>query len=208
MTGRIDERSRKNCKHLSRLNERGKRGVATGYRIETGSFTRAADKVNKAKSTVSVHIRELELRLGHKLFAKIGRSVRLLPHEERLVEHARRILEAQAAAMTDLAATSLVGRVVFGIPDDYAAAFLVGIVDFLTAHHPKLELMVHCHHSPELADRVRHGEIGLALVTATNAIKDVEILQEDRLHWVAGRYSDAIGVGRPLLVVLPDSSTP
>ncbi|WP_421407518.1 LysR family transcriptional regulator [Agrobacterium tumefaciens] len=43
--------------------------------VETGSFTRAADKVNKAQSTVSVHVSELELRLGHKLFAKVGRSV-------------------------------------------------------------------------------------------------------------------------------------
>ena len=45
--------------------------------VDTGSFTRAADRVNKTQSAVSMQIRRLEEQLGRPLFAKQGRGVRL-----------------------------------------------------------------------------------------------------------------------------------
>ena len=41
--------------------------------VDTGSFTRAADRVNKTQSAVSMQIRRLEEQLGRPLFAKQGR---------------------------------------------------------------------------------------------------------------------------------------
>ena len=45
-------------------------------------------------------------------------GTRLSPDGERLVEHARRMLQVEAAALHDLKAHGLSGRLVFGIPDE------------------------------------------------------------------------------------------
>ncbi len=122
--------------------------------VDTGSFTRAAERVNKTQSAVSMHIRRLEERLDRPLFIKHGRGTRLSPDGERLVDHARRMLQVEAAALADLTCNGLTGRLVFGIPDDYAEPFLPEIVGRFTRRHPQVELSVLCHPSTDLAERV------------------------------------------------------
>src|SRR5882724_5931963 len=45
--------------------------------VDAGSFTRAAERVNKTQSAVSMHIRRLEEQLGCALFVKQGLSGRV-----------------------------------------------------------------------------------------------------------------------------------
>ena len=173
--------------------------------VDTGSFTRAADRVNKTQSAVSMHVRRLEERLDRALFVKQGRGTRLSPDGERLVEHARRMLQVEAAALADLTAQGLTGRVTLGIPDDYAELFLPGIVGRFTARHPGVELTVLCHPSSEIAERVRLGEIHVGIVTESEEINGAEILREEPLAWVAGLRAGPIEERRPLPLAL---STP
>ena len=173
--------------------------------VDTGSFTRAAERVNKTQSAVSMHIRRLEERLDCALFVKHGRGTRLSPDGERLVEHARRMLQVEAAALHDLKAHGLSGRVVFGIPDDYAEPFLPDIVGRFTQQHPLVELSVVCHPSVDLAERILTGEIDVAIVTDCERIKGLEIVREETLCWVAGLRSGPIEEHRPLPLAL---STP
>ena len=44
--------------------------------VDSGSFTRAAERVNKTQSAVSMHIRRLEEQLGCALFVKQGRGAK------------------------------------------------------------------------------------------------------------------------------------
>ena len=173
--------------------------------VDTGSFTRAADRVNKTQSAVSMHVRRLEERLARPLFVKHGRGARLSPDGERLVEHARRILQVEAAALADLAAEGLTGRVTLGIPDDYAELFLGDIVGRFTLRHPGVELTVLCHPSVEVAERIRAGEVDVGIVTVSDDIAGTEVLREEPLVWVAGLRAGAIEIQRPLALAL---STP
>ncbi len=173
--------------------------------VDTGSFTRAADRVNKTQSAVSMHVRRLEERLDRALFVKQGRGTRLSPDGERLVEHARRMLQVEAAALADMTAVGLTGRAVLGIPDDYAELFLPEIVRRFTTRHPQVELSVVCHPSTDLADRVRSGEIDVSVVTDCDEIHGVEILREEPLCWVAGLRAGPVEEQRPLPLAL---STP
>ena len=173
--------------------------------VDTGSFTRAADRVNKTQSAVSMHVRRLEERLDRALFVKQGRGTRLSPDGERLVEHARRILQVEAAALADLAAEGLTGRVTLGIPDDYAELFLGDIVGRFALRHPGVELSVLCHPSIEVADRIRSGEVDVGIVTASDDIPGSEVLREEPLVWVAGLRAGPIEAQRPLPLAL---STP
>ena len=170
--------------------------------VDTGSFTRAAERVNKTQSAVSMHVRRLEERLDRPLFVKHGRGTRLSPDGERLVDHARRMLQVEAAALADLTAQGLTGRVALGIPDDYAELFLGDIVGRFALRHPGVELSVLCQPSAEVAERLRAGEIDIGIVTECDEIPGVEVLREEPLVWVAGLRAGAMeALGRLRLAV-------
>ena len=78
--------------------------------VDSGSFTRAAERVHKTQSAVSMHIRRLEEQLGCALFVKQGRGARLTDEGERLIEFARRIIQVEAGAMAALSRKGLQGR--------------------------------------------------------------------------------------------------
>lgn len=60
--------------------------------VDMGSFTRAADEVNKTQSAVSMQMRRLEERVGKTLFEKNGRVNRLTGDGERLLAYARKLV--------------------------------------------------------------------------------------------------------------------
>ena len=132
--------------------------------VDTGSFTRAADRVNKTQSAISMHIRRLEERLGTELFVKQGRGVRLSASGERLID---------------------TGRVRIGIPDDYAEPFLPAILSNFRARNPLVEIAVICEASVHLSERIRSRDLDLALVTDCAVIHDVEVIREEPLVWIS-----------------------
>ena len=174
--------------------------------VDTGSFRRAAERVNKTQSAVSMHIRRLEERFGRPLFVKQGRGAALSPDGERLVDHARRILQSEADALADLRATGLTGRVTLGIPDDYAAPLLPGIIGQFIRQHPLVEVSIICDASVSLAQRVAAGEVDVAIVTDCDRIKGLEFLAEEPLNWVTGLHAGPVEERRPLPLALSGPS--
>src|SRR3954453_13816395 len=79
--------------------------------VDHGSFTRAAERVNKTQSAVSMHIRRLEEKLGCQLFLKSGRGVELSPDGEKLIGFARRIIGLETNALLTISKKGLHGRV-------------------------------------------------------------------------------------------------
>src|SRR4249920_3007681 len=58
---------------------------------ETGSFTKAAEVVNKTQSAVSMQMKRLEERLERPIFSRDGRASKLTEDGQRLLDYARRI---------------------------------------------------------------------------------------------------------------------
>ncbi|MGE3065079.1 MAG: LysR family transcriptional regulator [Hyphomicrobiaceae bacterium] len=169
--------------------------------VDTGSFTRAAERVNKTQSAVSMQIRRLEERLGRSLFAKHGRGARLTDDGEKLIDYARRMLQIEASAMAAVAEQGLAGRVKLGIPDDYAEPFLPEILTRFMCKHPLVEVSVVCEHSLSLAEQVAAHELDLAVVTDCARISGVEVVREEPLWWVSGQTT-GVSDDRPLAVAL------
>ena len=170
--------------------------------VDTGSFTRAAERVNKTQSAVSMHIKRLEDRLGGKaLFTKQGRGVRLTDDGERLIDYARRMLQMEAAALAAVAGTGLAGRLRLGIPDDYAESFLPEILTRFVRRHPLVEMTVICGSSLSLAERMQARDLDLAIVTNGAGIAGAEVVREEPLRWVVGPRA-TIHHERPLPLAL------
>ncbi len=167
--------------------------------VDSGSYTRAAERVHKTQSAVSMHIRRLEEQLGCALFVKHGRGARLTAEGERLIEFARRIIQVEAGALAAVSRKGLRGAVRLGIPDDYAESFLAEILSRFNRRHPLVEVSVVCEASLELAAQVTAGALELALVTDHSGFHDFELLREEPLVWAAAeRFRIEDGAPIPL----------
>jgi DNA-binding transcriptional LysR family regulator len=167
--------------------------------VDAGSFTKAADRVHKTQSAVSMHVRRLEEQLGCALFVKHGRGARLTEEGERLIEFARRIVQVEAGAMAALSRKGLRGAARLGIPDDYAESFLAEILARFNRRHPLVEVSVVCEASTDIAPQVAAGALDLALITDYEGLKGLELLREEPLVWVASeRFRVEQGAPIPL----------
>ena len=56
---------------------------------DNAGFTRAAERVGRTQSTVSLHIKRLEDNLGRRVFVRDGRDLKLTADGELLLPYAR-----------------------------------------------------------------------------------------------------------------------
>ena len=87
----------------------------------------------------------------------------------------------------------------FGVPDDYAEAYLSAILQRFNHRHPLVEIAVACENSIELSGQVRAGAIDLALVTDFPGLEGFELIREEPLVWVAStKLKFAVGEPVPI----------
>lgn len=152
--------------------------------VDSGSFTRAADKVFKTQSAVSMQMRRLEERIGKGLFVKDGRTNRLTEEGERLLGYARRMIKLNNETMSAFDDNKLEGSIRIGTPDDYADRYMPGIIARFAKTHPGVELYIECEPSVELSARLQRGELDVALVTHDPNERSSEVVRTEPLYWV------------------------
>ena len=94
---------------------------------ETGNMSRAAEAVNRSQSAVSMQVKALEEAVGRPLFVRKPRSVVLTHEGEVLLGFARRMLALRDEAWAAVVRPEVTGKVVIGIPDDYASSLLPSV---------------------------------------------------------------------------------
>jgi DNA-binding transcriptional LysR family regulator len=151
---------------------------------DTGSFTRAGDIVHKTQSAVSMQMKRLEERIGRPVFERDGRASKLTDDGERLLDYARRIVRLNSECVAAFAETDLTGRVRLGLPDDYADRYLPEILATFSRSNPRAEVTVMCEPTPMLLERIRDGELDLAIITHVDSRGPAEIIRTEQLLWV------------------------
>jgi DNA-binding transcriptional LysR family regulator len=171
---------------------------------ETGSFTKAAEVVNKTQSAVSMQMKRLEERLDRPIFARDGRASKLTEDGQRLLDYARRIVKLNVETIAAFSDAELSGRVRLGVPDDYADRYLPEIMARFSRAYPGVELTVICEPSVDLLERIDASEIDLAIVTNCETKRAAETFRRERLLWVtSSRHSThsesplPLALGRP-----------
>ncbi len=153
--------------------------------VDTGSFTKAADRVFKTQSAVSMQMRRLEERLSKQLFIKDGRGNKLTPEGERLLIFARRMLRLNNEAIAAFDDNRLEGSLRIGTPDDYADRYMPEIISRFARTNPGVELNIICESSVDLAEKMKRGELDVALVTHNPRARVSEVVRTEPLCWVA-----------------------
>ncbi len=152
--------------------------------VDTGSFTKAADRVFKTQSAVSMQMRRLEERIGKQLFAKDGRGNRLTAEGEKLLNYARRIIRLNNEAIAAFDDNRLEGTLRIGTPDDYADRYMPEIIGRFAKTHPNVELYIVCEPSVSLAEKMARGELDIALVTHNPRQRISDVVRTEPLCWV------------------------
>lgn len=104
---------------------------------ETGSFSAAARDLGISQPAVSQRIRELERRLGVRLFERTTRRVVPTAAGQRYLDHARAVLERLDEADHEVGSsnTALCGRLAVGAPVGFGTTLLAAyLVDFKRTH--------------------------------------------------------------------------
>ncbi len=147
--------------------------------VDTGSFTKAADRVFKTQSAVSMQMRRLEERIGKQLFAKDGRGNRLTAEGEKLMNYARRIIRLNNEAIAAFDDNRLEGTLRIGTPDDYADRYMPEIIGRFAKTHPNVELYIVCEPSVSLAEKMARGELDIALVTHNPRARSSDVVRTE-----------------------------
>jgi DNA-binding transcriptional LysR family regulator len=133
--------------------------------VDTMSFARAAQRVNRSPATISSQIARLEAEVGTLLFVRDTRNLALTRAGEQMEAHARRILRLHDEAVEAFRKPDVAGSIRIGAPEDYVANILPPVLRRFSLSFPKVEIKVVCAQSTVLVPQVRNGEIDLAVVT-------------------------------------------
>jgi len=172
---------------------------------ETGSFTRAGERLGRTQSTISLQVKRLEDMLGRAVFARTARSLRLTSEGERLLGPARQLLRLNDATLAELFEPDMVGRVRLGVPEDFATAHLPAVLAAFAKAHPLVELEVTCDLTLNLLDSFHAGSFDLVLVKREPSapLEGVRVWREP-LVWVARDPLAVSGLDTVPLVVSPE----
>ena len=132
---------------------------------EEKSFTRAAERVGRTQSAVSLQMQRLEAVLGQALLLRgKGGNVELNKDGQYLLGRAREILALNDDILKSLRTAPLHGTVRLGIPEEVAERFLPRILESFGAQAPAVEVQVVSAASCLLASQFKNGEYDLVIV--------------------------------------------
>jgi DNA-binding transcriptional LysR family regulator len=131
---------------------------------EQGGITRAAAKLNRVQSNVTTRVKQLEERLGTKLFHRQGRRLVLSSEGKVLLDYAERMLRLSHEAQAALKGHAPHGLFKLGTLESTAATRLPPLLARYHRRFPAVRLELSTGTSGALVDRVLRGEIEAAFV--------------------------------------------
>lgn len=151
------------------------------------SFTKAADELGYAQSSVTTQIQKLEKEYGVKLFERYGRGLRLTKSGEELFKYAVQMLDLFQQSKEKL--TKQGGGILsIGTIDSLAAYFLPSVLHRLRQKHEDLAIRLQTDREDSIVSKVREGEYDLGLILE-NKPEDTSLnwisIREEPLHLIA-----------------------
>ncbi|BBP59716.1 LysR family transcriptional regulator [Pseudomonas sp. St316] len=133
---------------------------------DLGSFAEAARALHLAPPTVSLHIADLEARVGGRLLSRTRGRVQPSAIGNTLVERARRLLADAEQALEDVErqVQGLAGRVRLGASTGAIAQLLPYALETLSQRHPAIDVQVAVLTSQETLKKLAEGSLEVGLV--------------------------------------------
>jgi DNA-binding transcriptional LysR family regulator len=152
-----------------------------------GSFSRAAAELNLTQPAVSMHVRQLERRLGLPLLERLGKRAFPTRAGEVLLSHvARAVAELETGvALVQRLRGVVSGRVRIGTSASISIYLLPPVLRRVRARHPGIELIVVTGNAPEIARAVVANTLDLGIVSLPVRDRELTVLPFYRDELVA-----------------------
>ena len=138
--------------------------------VRNGSFARAAERVGRSESAVSLQLKRLEEQVGQKMFRRAGRNMLLTDAGERMLAYAERLVALNDEAVIEVAGRRLEGTVRLGVPPDFAETWLQTVLARFGRICPSVDIRTTIERSPALTALFGRGELDLAMSFATGEV--------------------------------------
>ncbi|WP_165497135.1 LysR family transcriptional regulator [Rhodococcus sp. ABRD24] len=171
--------------------------------VETGGFSAAARVLPLSQSTVSSHIRQLEIEVGATLFDRSTSVAKLTPEGEILLEYAYSVVSLGQAALDRVnrsAPGPVAGELRVGGSTTAGARVFPDLLARFADLYPQVSIEFIVANVADLTQRVCDGETSVAVVAGSPSHPSLEtthILDEEHLlvaaptHPLAGSHATA-----------------
>ena len=181
------------------------------------SFTAAAERIHATQSGLSMQIKELEERIGVRLFDRSPKGVEPTAAGQRLYEHALKVLRDVESLREEMHAIrgEVTGSVSAGLMPTFTRAALAPAIAEFAAESPHVDISIVEAYSAVLTDMVRREQVDFAIVPPTadadgllsqHVARDRELLvtsvNTPRRHLDSVALADA----GPLKLIVPGAS--
>lgn len=153
------------------------------------NYTKAANEMNYAQSTVTMQLKKLEEELGYPLFERIGRRNYLTSQGRTFLSYANRILSLlqEASSLSD-DPKQMRGTVRVGALESLVFSKVLPRVSEYRSEYPNAEISIKIGESRELLTMLRENRIDIAWISGeriTDSAFRCILQQEEPLSFVA-----------------------
>ena len=153
--------------------------------VAHGSFTAAAKELNLTQPAVTHQVQELERRLNVTLVERLGKRALLTEAGEKLMEHARSLLEEDSRTRSDMRrfTDGWLGRVRIGTSMTVLMYLLPPLVRQLKTDHPQMEINLKAGLTATTLEMLRANalDLGLCALPVEDPAFEVTPLFKDEL---------------------------
>jgi DNA-binding transcriptional LysR family regulator len=156
---------------------------------ETLSFRQAAETLHLSQPPLSRAIRELEERVGIRLFDRDTKGVSLTDAGRRLVPYARRIGKLLREAEADITTQGLPATLRLGITSAVEVNWFRGLAPRIQARHPGTVVSTFSDTSPKLVRQLRASKLDAAFIALPTNTEGLDVMELDRLPMMVAMQS-------------------
>lgn len=158
---------------------------------ECGNLSKAAEKLCRTQSTLSLQIKKLEESVGQSLLLRDNKGVTLTESGTTLLNYAYKMMQLNSQALDDLKECQNKETIRLGVPTDYINRYLNSCLLEFIREFTCIELVIDTDVSGNLYKRLQQGEFDLIVATHWQPPVNGELLFERRFHWVAAKNGNA-----------------
>lgn len=145
--------------------------------VETGTFTRAGEKLDVSQSAVSRQIRLLEEELGDQIFKRVHKKIQLTPTGEAVLQYSRKIFNEVRLMVSEISDLTHLRRGGLQIAGGMSVCTYLfpHLLKEYQSRYPKIQLTIATGTNEEVLRLLRANETDLALLSLPFHEEDLEI---------------------------------
>lgn len=158
---------------------------------EVGSMTRAANRLHKTQSAISMQIKRLEDILDMTLFERNSKGMAPTPSGDQLLRYANQILSLNDEAWNKMTSPEYEGQVSLGVPVDIITPYIPKVLCAFNRSFPRVRVNLKSSRTLELLDEFQQGLHDIVLTTEVHPGENGEVLSKQRVVWTGALNGEA-----------------